>query len=314
MSELGKIDTHQHIVPPSWARYLDDHGYFGGQRTPPWSVEAAIAAMDEMRIATGVLSVSRPGVHFGDDAAARSMAREVNSYTAEVVRDRPDRFGCLATLPIPDVDGSLAECAYAFDVLNADGVILLTNHHGRYLGDPGLDPVMAELNERSAVVLVHPTAPPGLAPMEGIPPFVSDFLLDTTRAAMNIVGNGIVRRFPKLRIILSHAGGMVPYVAGRLAQLIPGLSDRAAFENDLASFYFDTALSTYGPTLAALDAFAAPERVIFGSDWPYAPGTASQHFTEVFDTLSLPEGRRNLIERGNALALFPRLAATRATR
>ncbi|WP_245805017.1 amidohydrolase family protein [Amycolatopsis australiensis] len=149
--------------------------------------------IDEHAIATGVLSLSAPGTHFGDDAAARRLALRVNEAGAEVVKDRPDRFGLFASVPLPDVDGALDAIAHAFDLLRADGVILLTNYRGVYLGAPELDPVFGELDRRGALVLVHPAEPP--APVvPGLAPPVVDFLLDTTRAAVNLVLHGVPSR------------------------------------------------------------------------------------------------------------------------
>jgi predicted TIM-barrel fold metal-dependent hydrolase len=99
---------------------------------PRWSLDAAIAYLDEARIDVAVPSMSTPGVHFGDDAAGRNLAREVNEYVADVKRDRPDRFGGFAALPLPDVDGSLDQIAYAFDVLELDGATEMS--HSRSAG------------------------------------------------------------------------------------------------------------------------------------------------------------------------------------
>ncbi|MFD4605747.1 amidohydrolase family protein [Streptomyces sp. NPDC058464] len=312
MSEHAKIDTHHHIVPPLWREHLERLNYSSGQRIPAWSPEGALAAMDEMGIATAVVSLTTPGVHFGDAREARAMARRVNDYTADLARDHPGRFGLFATLPVPDVEGSLAELDHALGTLHADGVVLLSNTRGTYLGDPLLEPLMEELNRRDAVVLVHPAAP-ALPPLPGVPPFVADYLLDTTRAALNLVRNGVTVRCPRIRIILSHAGGMVPYAAGRIALLTPpGETEPAIapdlFLTELRRFYFDTALSSASPTMRALRAFAAPDRILFGSDWPYAPGRSAFTFTRELDALDLPVDDRTAIHRGNAAALFPRLA------
>ncbi|MGH7290872.1 MAG: amidohydrolase family protein, partial [Myxococcota bacterium] len=216
MSSPARIDTHHHIVPPAYAAWLKRLGLAaGGLPIPDWSRDAALALMDKVGVRTGILSVSTPGVHMGDDSEARHWAREVNEYAAELARDLPDRFGFFATLPLPDVDGALAEIAYAFDVLRADGAVLLANCRGTYLGDEKFAPVFDELNRRKAVVFVHPSQPPGLEPLPGMPAYVADFLLDTTRAAVRLAVSGTLDRCPDLRVILSHAGGFVPYAAYR---------------------------------------------------------------------------------------------------
>lgn len=308
---MSRIDTHHHIVPPVWADALRAHDYFGGQAIPAWSAGAALELLDELDIGTAVVSVGRPGVFFGDIAAARSLAREVNEFAAELVRTHPGRFGFFATLPLPDVAGSLGEVEYAFDQLRADGVIMLANTDGVYLGDPVFDPVLEELDRRQAVVFVHPTAPPGPG-VPGVPPFSADFLLDTTRAALNIVRHGVPARFRELRIILSHAGGFVPYAAHRIASLTQGANGhrltREDFLHDLRTFYFDTALSANPHTLPALLSFADPARVLYGSDWPYAVGDNAQYFTAQLDAYPLTGQQRVAINNGNASALLPGLA------
>jgi predicted TIM-barrel fold metal-dependent hydrolase len=158
MACAARIDVHQHIVPPSWTQALDVTGANpGGWAVPTWSRQSAIMMMDEQGIATGILSVPSPGVHFGDNAAARDLARAVNEYGAEAVKDRPDRFGQFASVPLPDVDAALAEAAYALDTLGSDGVVLMTNAGGRYLGDPEFESLWAELDRRAATVFIHPT-------------------------------------------------------------------------------------------------------------------------------------------------------------
>lgn len=307
MAQARRIDTHQHIVPPAYAAWLERRGITaGGLPIPHWSAPAALEMMVSLGIAAGILSVSTPGVHLGDDAEARAMARTVNDFTAQVVADHPGRFGFFATLTLPDVPGALAEAAYAFDTLGADGVVLLANVRGTYLGDAGIEPLMQELNRRRAVVFVHPSELPAPA-VPGIPPFAADFLLDTTRAAINMAKAGWLERYPDVKIILSHAGGFVPYAAERFARLCAASGSYEDGIRQLRRFYFDTALSSSPYALPALLAFADPARITFGSDWPYAPKERSAHFAGLLDAFALAPAQRSAIERGNAARLFPRL-------
>lgn len=303
-----RIDTHQHIVPAFYADWLAAQGLTaGGLPIPRWRAQDAIAMMDELGIAAGVLSVSTPGVHLGQDRPARAMARRVNEFAAQVVADHPGRFGLFATLTLPDVEGALVEAAHAFDVLRADGVVLLANVRGIYLGDRLFEPLMEELNRRQAVVFVHPSELPA-APVPGIPPFAADFLLDTTRAALNMAKAGWIDRYPRVRIILSHAGGFVPFAAERMARIC---SPAGSYEDGvrlLRSFHFDTALSASPYALPSLLAFADPQRITFGSDWPYATRERAAHFTRRFDAFGFDAAQKQAVERGNALRLFPRLA------
>jgi predicted TIM-barrel fold metal-dependent hydrolase len=312
-----RIDVHQHIIPPAYAAWLRSKGVHdaAGRDLPDWSIEDALRTLDENQIASAILSVSTPGVHLDasrkHDAEGRSMARAVNEFAAQVARDHPDRFGFFATLTLPDVDGALAELAYAFDALGAAGVVLLANTHGNYLGAPDLEPLFAELNRRRAVVFVHPSTLEGPR-VAGMPPFAADFLLDTTRAAFLLVRNGVVRRYPDLKIILSHAGGFVPYASHRLAVTVTGETQRSPLDvlEDFRSFYFDTALSGSPAALPSLLAFAKPGHVLFGSDWPFAPSIIVQYFTGQLDAYAaLDDAGHAAIDRRNAEVVFPHFAA-----
>ena len=312
MTGAARIDVHQHLLPPEFLAALERHGMAAWGRFP-WSAESALAEMDRHEIATGILSLSTPGTHLGDDAEARLLTAQVNERIATLVQGRPERFGMFASVPLPDVDGSLRAIAHAYDDLHADGVVLLTNIRGTYVGDPAFDPVMAELDRRGAVVFIHPGPLPG-PPAKGIHPSLADFLLDTTRAAINMVQNGIPRRYPKLKIILAHAGGFVPYAAYRISLLSKvdnPQADSQAILADLSRFYFDTALSGSPTVLPSLFSFASPGHELFGSDWPYCPEQAVSFYTGTLDGYDgLDAAGHHAVNRGNAERLFPRLAGT----
>ncbi len=305
----SRIDVHQHLLPPEFVAALDRHG-MGAWAPFAWSVEGALAMMDKNQVATGVLSLSTPGPHLGDDAEARILTKQVNERLAALVKGRPDRFGMFASVPLPDIDGSLEAIAHAYDGLSTDGVVLLTNNRGVYVGDPAFDPVMAELDRRGAVVFIHPGPIPG-PPAKGIHPTLADFLLDTTRAAINMVSHGIPRRYPRLKIILAHAGGFLPYAAYRISALsnvIDPTADQEAMLADLSSFYFDTAISASPTVLPSLLAFAHPGHELYGSDWPYCPEKTVGFFTGNLDNYTALDAKGHAaINRGNAERLFPRL-------
>src|SRR5262245_5962227 len=133
----GRVDTHHHIVTPRYRAWLEQRGKTaGGRAIPDWSVDKALRFMDANKVAVAILSVSTPGAFVGDVSEARSQAQALNAETAEVVARHRDRFGFFATLSLPDVDASIAEATFALDRLGADGVVLLTNTAGVYLGDP----------------------------------------------------------------------------------------------------------------------------------------------------------------------------------
>ena len=313
MTTAHRIDVHQHVVPPFWAHALPTHGGDpSGTVIPQWSPDSAIDFMDSQQVATGILSLTAPSVIGWDKSERRRMARRVNEYTADLVTKRPDRFGNFATLPLPDAEGALWELEHALDALRADGVILLANYAGKYLGEAAFEPIWSELHRRHAVVFVHPGQPP-LPTAAGVPGPLVDYPFDTTRAAVQLVLNGIVDRYPGARIILAHAGGFLPYASHRFAELARVFRPAAAKPADILAtfqrFYFDTALSSGPAALPSLKAFAGSGHMVFGSDFPYAPAGIGASFTAKLDAdNSLTADEHRAINHGNACALFPRLA------
>jgi predicted TIM-barrel fold metal-dependent hydrolase len=179
------IDTHHHILPDFfWQETENAHAPVGGFASLRWSKEATVSFMDDAGIDAAVVSLSTPGVHTGDSARARALARRCNEFSAELIRSRPDGFGGFACLPLPDVDASLEELSYALD-----GFVLFTNSNGVYLGDPLLEPVFEELERRKTVVYVHPNpSPDAVAHSLGLPDNLLDFPTDTNRAVSNQSG------------------------------------------------------------------------------------------------------------------------------
>jgi predicted TIM-barrel fold metal-dependent hydrolase len=307
-----RIDTHHHLLPPDYRKALQKAGIdeAGGRALPDWSPDASLQTMAELDISTAILSVSTPGTTFlPGPADAAALARDLNDYTAELATAQPDRFGFFASVPLPHIDEAAAETVRALDELHADGVVLLANNAGVYLGQDGQGALFAALNDRSAVVFIHPAELPGPA-VPGVAPFAADFLLDTTRAAYLLVRNGIRARYPNIRFILSHAGGFVPYASHRMAVAITADTGRSWADtlDDFSSFYFDTALSSSAAALPTLLAFAKPGHITFGSDWPFAPVAAAKLFAAGLETYpAIDAATRSAIDRTNALALFARL-------
>ncbi len=312
-----RIDTHHHAIPTFYRDALHARGIgeAGGRKWPEWSPEGSLRAMKELGVGTAILSVSTPGTAFLPEAAdAAALARDVNDYLAELVARQPERFGFFATVPMPHLRASVDEVVRSLDHLHADGVVLLANSAGTYLGQPGQEELFTALDARSAVAFIHPAELPGPA-VDGVPAFAADFLLDTTRAAYLLVRNGICRSYPNIKFILSHAGGFVPYASHRMAVAIMGDTGRSLLDSldDFAGFYFDTALSSSAAALPSLLAFARPGHVFFGSDWPFAPIAAGKLFAAGLETYAgLDAASRAAIERSNVLALFPRLGSAPA--
>ncbi|MUM19311.1 amidohydrolase [Mycobacterium sp. CBMA271] len=307
-----RIDTHHHAVPADYREHLRTKGIdeAGGRALPEWSPEASLETMAELHIGTAILSVSTPGTTFlPNPADAAALARNLNDQLAGVVAAHPGRFGFFATIPLPHVQHAVSETVHALDDLRADGVVLLANSAGTYLGESGQDELFAALDARSAVVFIHPADLPG-PPVPGVLPFAADFLLDTTRAAYLLVRNGIRQKYPNINFVLSHAGGFVPYASHRMATAIFSDTGRSPADvlDDFAGFYFDTALSSSAAALPSLLAFAKPGHITFGSDWPFAPVAAGKLFAAGLETYpGLDQQARDDIDRNNALRLFPRL-------
>ncbi|MFD0374540.1 amidohydrolase family protein [Streptomyces sp. NPDC127112] len=278
---MTKIDVHHHFLPDFYRQALIDNGHSrpdGIWGIPGWDETSALRMLDEAGIAKAYLSISSPGVHFGDAAAARVLARRVNEEAARLARAHPGRFGFFASTPLPDIDGALAEIAYAFDELGADGVVFETNFDGLYLGNEQLEPVHAELGRRNAVLFLHPTSPAapctGHAPALPYPRPMLEFLFDTTRTVTDMVLSGVLERHPGLRVIVPHAGAVLPAVASRVDVIgarTVGKEHQQPMRNALRTLHFDLAGMPLPEMLPALLNVADPARLHYGSDWPFTP-------------------------------------------
>ncbi len=299
------------------ARALRRHGVtkVGDAPLPRWTVQASLRTMDLYDIQTAIASLSAPGVYFGDLREARDLARASNEFSAGMAADHPDRFGWFAVLPMPFTDAACAEAIHALDVLKADGVVLLGNTEGVFLGDPRLDELMAELDCRAAVVFVHPNLHRTSTELDlATPGYLVEFLCDTTRAATNLILTGTLERHPRIRWILAHAGGFLPYIAWRLslANDQPKLAKAIpkGVLHHVRSFYFDTALSPSPYVMAALRELVDPSHILFGSDYPFAPARAVGMQVKALEELKIFDAETKAgVDRDHALALFPRLAA-----
>jgi predicted TIM-barrel fold metal-dependent hydrolase len=311
------VDVHHHILPDFfWRATNDAHDPVGGIAPQPWSKESALSFMDDAGIDVAITSISTPGVHMGDDAAARALARRCNELAADLMRSRPDRFGGFACIPLPDVDGALEELAYALDVLKLDGVILFSNSRGVYLGDERFKPLFDELERRKAVVFVHPTSSPDpTAHSLGLPDSLIDFTADTTRAIAKLHYSNTFARTPNVKYILSHAGGTIPYLASRFAivdamKVIPGEEERGTAADTFRRLYWDTALSWSDPVLHMLRSIVGMDRVLYGSDFPYLRRDMAVGSVQAIEqTKVLDDAERQTTLSGTASRLIPRLAS-----
>jgi predicted TIM-barrel fold metal-dependent hydrolase len=316
------VDIHHHILPDFfWQATNEGDSPVGGILPPTWSRESALSFLDDAGIDIAVVSISTPGVHTGDDAAARALARRCNEFSAELIRDHPSRFAGFACLPLPDVDGALGELSYALDELRLDGVVLFSNARGTYLGDSAVAPLFDELQRRRVVTFVHPNASPDpSAHRLGLPDSLIDFTADTTRAIAHLLYSNTFARTPDVKYIFSHAGGTVPYLAGRFEVVdemgvIPAADGRSTAAQTFRNLYFDTAISWNDPVLVMLRSVVGMDRVMFGSDYPYLRRdlavTCRQRIEE---TPVLTDSERTAVLGATAIGLLPRLARVHAER
>lgn len=314
---LAKIDMHHHFCAPEWREWAERRGLVSREQLPPWArldSEASVHFMDAAGIATAVLKPMLPA-RYHSSAQLREAINITLRSMNEVVNSHPGRFAFYAPLFLDDADASSWAIRRGVGDLGAVGVNVTANYGGVYLGDPSFDRLFSELNECSAVVDTHPHnlpgGPPGAATVPGIPNFICDFLLDTTRAAVNMISKRTLDRFPNISVILPHGGGFLPYIATRmqaLGRFCDPPIDPAAVRDHLRRFYYDTA-GPMGPA-ATLLAHAPADHILFGTDWPAAPA-------ETVAGLALPaldadpaltlEHLRG-IYHGNALRLMPQLA------
>ncbi len=318
-----RIDVHAHFLPDFYRDALVEAGQIhpdGMPAIPDWSEEAAFEAMDKLGIATAMLSISSPGVYFGDAQAARELTRRVNEEGARLRDAHPDRFGWFASTSLPDVASALEQVVYALDTLSADGIVLETNHEGLYLGEPILDSLYEVLNERKAVVFIHPTSPKclgcGLLTL-GYPDPLIEFLFDTARSVMQMVLSGVTVRYPHIRIIVPHAGAALPVLASRIDLLMPFFEANASIKSpqvrdEMRKLYYDLAGAPLPELLPALLSIADPDHILYGSDWPFTQLESCLKLAAELDASSTLGGtlHRDFM-LGNALRLFPQLTNRR---
>jgi 6-methylsalicylate decarboxylase len=307
----GLIDVHHHIVPPFYlAENRDRIVAGGGGRINPayfsWTPEQSLAAMDKHGVATAVLSLSL-SASFGDREAA-TRARRVNEYSADLARTHAGRFGLFASIPLPDTEASLREIEYAYSVLKADGIGLVTSYDDKWLGHPDYQPVFEELNRRKSVVFVHPTTPLCCRTLlPDVSPILIEIPQDTARAVTNLLFTGTFAKFKDIRFIFTHAGGNVPMLLGRMHQYGPkDIAEKApkGIEYELKRLHYDIAGTAFRPAIAALTNLVPTTQILFGSDNPFVPLADT---AEGMMQLGFSEDDLRLIGRENALALLPRL-------
>lgn len=315
---LRIIDTHHHIYPPRYVaqnlqRLLDDATLLPASAYQSWTPSLALEHMDKAEIASAVTSITSPGIWFEGDDGARARARDCNEFGAQMMRDFPGRFGMFAAIPVPDIDGSLAEIAYALDVLKHDGIGVLTSYAGKLLGDPAFDPVFDELHRRKAKVFVHPTMSCCGNIFPGVSGPTIEFPTDTARAIASLLLRGTFARCSDITFIFSHGGGTLPSIVQRVVGSVRHMTpeERAirvpkGTDHELQRQYYDVASVALNPAgMAAVLKLFPASQITYGSDAPFGSTTQiAQALTKLDLTSEVLSG----IRRQNALRLFPRFA------
>ncbi|WP_285367400.1 amidohydrolase family protein [Streptomyces albipurpureus] len=320
----ARIDVHHHYTSPAWVRWAEGKDLINPAQLPwwtRWDRTTTLKLMDDAGIATSVLSLAMPVRRFKDPAQVRESVTVAFEAVTELTAAHPDRFSFFAPIFTDDLETSRHSFTRGLDELGALGVQTRASTHGVYLGDPSHNTLLAELNERSAVINTHPLDLPGADPtrpaVPGVPSFLCDFPLDTTRAAVNLILNGTLDRFPNLSFILPHGGGFLPYIASRaeaFAGFLTPAIEPSRVRDYLHRFYYDTAAPMGPESLATLLTVTDPSRLLYGSDWPATPATTITDFAlpALDNDHTLTPRQRRHINRDNALRLMPALNRTGA--
>ena len=323
------IDVHTHMTTRSYIELLRTHGApelelkktKAGQDTvwyrgspfftlfePMWDYDLRIKDMDKAGVDIAIVSLTCPNAYFGEPDVSLRAARLVNDSMAEQQRLRPDRIRWLASLPwqfpdlaLPELERSLAA--------GAVGVMVIATIDGMHLTAPALAPIWEAIDRHALPVLLHPGTPPGVREMAldeyGLVPPVG-FTFDTTLAVSRMIFDGFFDRYPRLKLIASHGGGALPYLAGRLDrrhEMIPACS--AVIElppsEYLQRIYYDAVVYAPAALELCIEAAGGAERVLYGSDYPHNIGDMSGCLARV-DALGAPRAAQ--IRGANAVRLF----------
>ena len=317
-----KIDTQHHILPDCYKKTLANAGITThtavGGLLPQWSPELMIELMDRCEISTVITSIVDPGINFIDEKFTANIARVCNIYSADLIQKYPQKIGAFGLLPMPYVGASLLEIEHSLDTLKLDGIVLLSNYSEKYLGDETFRPVFEELNRRNAVVFIHPTTPVVYNPKAILPPGTLDFVFDTTRTIVSLLLSGYISKFNKIRFLVAHAGGTIPFVSTRLSyleSLVKQRPDRMPGEfnnvpegviNALKTLYYDTTLSSKSPTLKSLLDFVDSKKITIGTDFPFLPEAIVKEELNDLEHFLLDKDLRDQLYFKTALELFPR--------
>ena len=280
MQGQNVIDVHTHIITPEFVSALEGEGRLldEGFPLPKWDAETQLKWMDEAGIQTSVLTSAAP------QPTSAKVVRATNEAAAKLKREHPDRFRFCAALPLPDIDAAIEEARYALDVLGADGIKLATNVGGQYLGAPELDTLFSFLNERKAVIILHPHRPEPVnrQVMQQTPLAMQEYLSETTRAVSNMISRNVLTRYNNIKVVVPHCGAYLPLMVPRMKSLTPVMQANKLvgdidWEANLAAIYYDLAGAHSPEVIRMLLTITTPDHLLYGSDYPYvAPQALTQ--------------------------------------
>jgi aminocarboxymuconate-semialdehyde decarboxylase len=262
--------------------------------------------MDRAHVDKQILSVAGLAPYLPDEAAAVEGARFVNDLYAELSRTEARRFAAFGVLPMPHVSASLTELARVLDDLGMWGVTVTTSILGTSLADASFDPIYAELDRRGAVLFIHPA---GFAC--GSPDLVANGLtwplgapFEDTMAVLELMQAGFTQRFPRIKAIVPHLGGTLPFLTQRLDHMAAFFMPGKGKPSEIArTFWYDT-VNAYPPALRLAIGTFGLDRIVFGTDWPYWKGEAHQLAADYLAATGLTPDEIAAIDSGNARALF----------
>ena len=304
------VDVHTHIIIPEYVEMLKVHGAKLEETfpLPEWDAGRHIAFMDSAGIRTAMLTMPAPQPYYGDTEESAKCIRRVNEVSAKVKQQYPGRFKFCASLPLPDVDAAIREAVYALDTLKADGVKLATNSRGQYLGDEALDPLMQILNERHAVIIIHPHRPTPYPEkiIATTPLAMYEYPAETTRAVVNMLSKNVLLRYPNLKVIVPHCGAFLPLALPRMKSILPamvaqGYMQPIDWEGNLSRLYFDLAGSPTIEVLRSLLTITTPDHILYGSDYPYLPDAVlKSNLQRLKQTLASDEELAGVCRQGHS--------------
>ena len=286
----GVIDVHSHIITSEFVSALESEGRLmdEGFPLPKYNVENHLKWMDEAGVETSVLTLAAP------QPSSAEVVRQTNEAAARIKREHPGRFLFCAALPQSDVSKAIEEAKYALDVLKADGIKLATNVGGQYLCAPELDTLFSVLNERKAVVVLHPHRPDPVnrQVMQQTPLAMQEYLSETTRAVSNLISRNVLARYNNIKVIVPHCGAYLPLSIPRMKSLTPVMQANKMvgeidYEANLRALYYDLAGAHSPEVIRMLLTITTPDHLLYGSDYPYvAPQVLTQSLARMKDYLS----------------------------